>query len=404
MRDAAWKEEQTVDLGHRDVFSSTGGARAGLNVLDSRPPASSPSRVSIEDAPEPEIATPQGWRPWGELHVGDEVFGSDGRTTVVTDAYERGRQPTYRVRFSDGSYSVVDGDQPWLLRQRGGKYADWRDLTMTTAELLLANLQAPTYADGRSRGWRFTIPMAGPIQYPTMDLPVEPYTLGALIANGGLTGSSATLTTPDHEVVTRIRRHYAIPAWRPSAPGEVCARGTVRGTIASIRRLGLDVHSADKFIPATYLRGDVEQRVALLQGLMDGDGASRGARRASVLYFTSSEALVREMRELVTSLGGTASARWYTRPGRRPEASMGLMLPRIIEPFHTSAKRRGVPQKVTQPRRAIVGVQPHGEGRIRSFSVAAPDGLYVVGRDHVLTHNGTSWPMSPTSSVSTRPC
>jgi hypothetical protein len=404
MRETARQEEHIVDLGQRDMSSSIARATACLNVLDSWSPAPSPGRVGIEDVPEQEIATPQGWRRRGELHVGDEVFGSDGRTTVVTDAYERGRRPTYRVRFSDGSSSVVDGDQRWLVRQRGGKYANWRDLTMTTAELLSANLQAPTYADGRSRGWRFTIPMTGPIQYPTMDPPIEPYTLGALIANGGLTGSSATLTTPDPEVVARIRRHYAIPAWRPSAPGEVCARGAVLGAIAPIRRLGLDVHSADKFIPPMYLRGDVEQRVALLQGLMDGDGASRGAQRASVLYFTSSEALVRDMRELVTSLGGTAMARWYKRSDRRPEAVMALMLPKGIEPFHTSAKRRGVPRKVTQPRRAIVAVQPSGDMHVRRFSVAAPDRLYVAGRDHVLTHNGTSCPMSSTSSVSTRPC
>jgi hypothetical protein len=109
------------------------------------------------------------------------------------------------------------------------------------------------------------------------------------------------------------------------------------------------------------------------------------------------------MRELVTSLGGTAMARWYKRSDRRPEAVMALMLPKGIEPFHTSAKRRGVPRKVTQPRRAIVGVQPSGDMHVRRFSVAAPDRLYVAGRDHVLTHNGTSWPMSCTSSVSTRP-
>jgi hypothetical protein len=228
---------------------------------------------------------------------------------------------------------------------------------MTTAELLSANLQAPTYADGRGRGWRYTIPMTAPVEHAPRDLPVEPYTLGALIANGGLTGHSAMLTTPDGEVVARVRLHYAIPAWRPSAPGEVCASGAVLGLIGAIRRLGLDVHSADKFIPSAYLLASVQQRIALLQGLMDGDGGDRGPHRASVHYFTSSEALVRDMRQLVTGLGGTASARWHSRPGRRPEAVMDLMLPAAIEPFYTSAKSRGTPRKMTQPRRAVVSDQ-----------------------------------------------
>lgn len=339
--------------------------------------------------PEEEVPTPQGWRQWRELHVGDQVFGSDGRPTLVTDVYERGLRRTFRVCFSDGSVSLADSDHVWCVRHRGGKYARWKEMTMTTAELFSADLHAPTFADGRGRGWRYTIPMTASVEHPAKDLPVEPYTLGSLIANGGLTGSSATLTTPDRDVIARIRHHYAVPAWRPSAPGEVCARGAVRGVIADIRRLGLDVRSADKFIPSVYLRGSVEQRIALLQGLMDGDGAGRGPRRASVQYFTSSESLVRDMRELVTSLGGTAGARWYTRPGRAPEAVMDLMLPATINPFHTSAKRRGVARKPTEPRRALVSVEPVGHRHARSIIVLAPDRMYLIGRDHIVTPDGT---------------
>lgn len=70
---------------------------------------------------------------------------------------------------------------------------------------------------------------------------------------------------------------------------------------------------------------------------------------------------------------------------------MHLMLPAAIEPFYTSAKRRGVPRKPTHPRRAIVAVEPTGNRHIRSLSVAARDRLFVVGRDHVVTSNGTSW-------------
>jgi hypothetical protein len=123
---------------------------------------------------------------------------------------------------------------------------------------------------------------------------------------------------------------------------------------------------------------------------MDGDGGDRGPHRASVHYFTSSEALVRDMRQLVTGLGGTASARWHSRPGRRPEAVMDLMLPAAIEPFYTSAKSRGTPRKMTQPRRAVVSVRPSGERCARSLSVAASDRLYLMGRDHIVTQNTPS--------------
>ena len=64
--------------------------------------------------------------------------------------------------------------------------------------------------------------------------------------------------------------------------------------------------AADKFIPHPYLLGSVEQRVALLQGLMDTDGTVNIANN-QLRYTTISERLAQDVRELVHSLGGTVS-------------------------------------------------------------------------------------------------
>ena len=83
---------------------------------------------------------------------------------------------------------------------------------------------------------------------------------------------------------------------------------------------------------------------------------------------------------------------------------MDLMLPATIDPFHTSAKRRGVARKLTEPRRALVSVQPAGHRHARSIIVLAPDRMYLVGRDHIVTRNGTSSSTLRTTSANTQRC
>jgi len=246
--------------------------------------------------------------------------------------------------------------------------------------------------------------MTAPIQHSHRSLPVEPYTLGALIANGSLTNGSAQISTPDPAVIERIRQHYRVPAWDPALAqaGGYCPHASVRMLIGAIRALGLDVHSGEKFIPSEYLLGSVDQRVALLQGLMDCDGSSEGSSSRRVRYSTSSRRLAEDMRELVASLGGTANIHWYARAGQADEGHVGIMLPETIEPFHTPAKRRGKARKHTEPRRAIVSVERVEDREIRCISVAAAGHLYVVGRDHIVTHN-TQFLINIAYNVRSRP-
>jgi replicative DNA helicase len=323
------------------------------------------------------VPTPSGMRRWGDLVEGDYVFGSDGKPTKVVGIYDRGVLPTYRVTFSDDSFLDTDGDHIWTVMYRYGKHREWATKEITTAELAASDLRL-------GAEYRFTIPMCSPVEYPERDLSIEPYTLGALIANGHLK-RSAVLTTPDLAVVTRIRQHHDVTEHK--TPQGACSRYCVRGLMKDLRRLGLTVLSGDKFIPNEYLEASVDQRVALLQGLMDGDGSARAERR-SVLYFTSSRRLADDVVRLVTSLGGTAKQSWLQRPGASPEGKLSIMLPDGIEPFSTERKNSQPTMRYrTEPRRAIVDVRPVDPQPIRCITVDAADSLYVVGEQHIVTHN-----------------
>lgn len=333
------------------------------------------------------VPTPDGWRRWGDLKTGDRIFGRSGDPVQVTAIFDRGTLPAYRVTFSDESSIDVDGDHLWTVRDSApgqGTYGRRTWVTVSTAELAGHELKL-------SRGWRFHIPMADAARYDAHpSLPLDPYTVGALISNGSLVGYACQLTTPDRAVIARIEgAGIAITPIKDATPG-VCPRYHLPGIHGITRDLGMRVHSKEKRIPATYLVAEVPHRIALLQGLMDGDGGNRDATRRSVSYFTSSQGLANDVRELVNSLGGTGIVKRYDRGEKGIEYTVRILLPSSVEPFSTLRKGADHGTRTVrnlQPKRAIVSIEPIGDREIRCITVNAPDHLYLIGHSYTVTHN-----------------
>lgn len=327
---------------------------------------------------ETEVPTPRGWRRWGDLEAGDLVFGRDGSSTEVLEVYDRGVLETYRVTFSDESSVLVDGDHLWTVRDSSNGRR-WGNLETRA----LADLEFK-----RERGYRFHIPMAAPLERTPLELPLDPYVVGALISNGSMTGTGTQLTTPDLEVAARVSSVVQCNKIK-DVDSSICDRYSLPGLTAVTRALGMRVGSLEKRIPAQYLEGSLEQRSSLLHGLMDGDGAARDSSRRSVSYFTSSVGLARDVSELVTSLGGTGIVKQYDRGSRGLEYAVRILLPSSVSPFSTA--RRGSAgtssMRNLQPKRAIVSVVLEGSSPIRCIRVAARDSLYLIGRQHIVTHN-----------------
>ena len=87
-------------------------------------------------------------------------------------------------------------------------------------------------------------------------------------------------------------------------------KATIRDNalVGHIEKLGLLGRPAQaKFVPDLYKHGSVEQRFALLRGLIDSDGTV--TTTGSVSFSTTSIQLARDVQELVWSLGGLARSR-----------------------------------------------------------------------------------------------
>lgn len=319
------------------------------------------------------VLTPDGWREIGHLEMGDEIIGSDGRATEVVGIYDRGELPVYRVRFNDGAEVVCDADHLWRVRASKG----W--VTYSTRSLM----EDKTLQDAQGVN-RYQVPLVEPIQHPWVDLPVDPYLLGALIANGHLQGTPRIASNDEH---VRARVMASGETIKESTSSTSTASGlSVHDIRDRLRVLGLyGKRSGEKFVPSSYLFASEMQRRYLLAGLLDCDGSSGKETN----YHTTSHQLALDVQALVRSLGGVARVHSYprTHPDGRPYTmhAVGILL--AENPF-TTPRKAAIWKAPTKRSRRMVSITPEGKSQVRCIKVAADDALYVTS-DYVVTHNTT---------------
>ncbi len=352
------------------------------------------------------VLTPSGFRPIGDLEVGDLVVGSNGEPTPVLGVYPQGQKKIYRLTTQDGASTLCSEDHLWAVktpydRRRG---APWR---VVETKKMVGRLRTAHYR-------RYELPMlAGPVAMPERAVAIDPYALGLLLGDGCLTGSTTpSFATEDPALVEALET--TIPGikarWR-GGPDYVLNRVREPGTSITVanpitdaaRRLGLDgASSHTKFVPNEYLNNSAAVRLALLQGLLDSDGGpvTQRSRTCRVQYSTTSEQLRDDVIGLVRSLGGVAYARTRPFEGRRPGRANGrdvhyrhdshvvdIRLPAGIEPFRLKRKleKYGV-SGGGRPMRFVDRIEPAGTDEAVCIQVAAADSLYVT-EDFLLTHN-----------------
>ena len=99
-----------VPTGFADLDTLTNGLHPGqMMIVAARPGI---GKALALDTP---LTTPSGWTTMGEVAVGDQLIGADGRPIAVVAATEVlvGR-PCFEVEFSDGEVIVADAEHQWL--------------------------------------------------------------------------------------------------------------------------------------------------------------------------------------------------------------------------------------------------------------------------------------------------
>ena len=356
------------------------------------------------------IPTPDGWRRIAEIEAGDQVFGADGRAYEVEATSEVFiGEPCYRLTFSDGTSVVASGDHLWLTRHRFRPWACARvtgsgnggrpRMGVVTTEQIAVSVRTAR-ADGGVE-YNHGIAVAAPLDTPSVDLPLDPYLLGAWLGDGAT--AAARLTCGDEDVghfvaeVQRVvggepvrRRDHT--AW---ALGLTTGRGGRREVKvqAVLRRLGV---LGDKHVPEAYLWAGTEQRRSLLQGLMDTDGTITPTGRSGAVScdFTSTRrALAEGVLQLVRSLGmkATLLERFATLNGRNIGACYRVQFTAGADdaPFRLARKAARLPASVGRRSRTlkIIACEPVDSVPTRCLKVGSPDRLFLCGPGMTATHN-----------------
>ena len=368
------------------------------------------------------IATPNGWTTLGRLRVGDQVFDERGKpcnVTYVSPVFV-GRR-CWRLRFADGSTIVADDEHRWITRHsyrpwkpqqrptwrnasgRGGR---WYSDVVTTRQIAESVLRPRT--DG-VREHNHKLLVAGALELPPVNLPIPPYVLGYWLGNGHSAAAIVTLAQSDTmQIGSEIESELGF-AWKAkgqssgNAPQFGLSRGNRhnRDRAASVqhglRHLGV---LGDKHIPEMYLWASREQRLALLQGLMDSDGtssnhASRHGGSPRCYFDVMNERLARGALALVRSLGFKATIREdvATLHGRAigPCWSISFNAYREDLPFRLPRKLERLTPRPGKPSRsssnAIVACDEVPSVPTMCIQVDSPSHLFLAGEGLTPTHN-----------------
>jgi len=343
------------------------------------------------------VLSNNGWVKMKNLKVGDKIFTQDGTETKIKGIFPQGKRNLFRFTFDDGSEVVADSEHRWSVMtpvnrfsksfndtKRYGKiypnktYGTYH--TMTTLELI------ERFGSHPNQSQRCAIPVVKPIQFSARKTIIDPYLLGLILGDASITRNNIQFCGIDPEL------HQAFGKLARARTGKSKVPVSKINLNKECVELGLMGHRAwEKFIPKDYLWNSVENRIAILQGLMDTDGTIGEMCRME--YCTTSPQLAEDVKFIVQSLGGKCEIKerftQYTHKGEKKRGRKSYrVIPKIqdINIFRLKRKAEKFYNVRYAKERLIYSIEQIEDGKSICLSVDHPSELFVV-KDFIVTHN-----------------
>lgn len=374
------------------------------------------------------VFTPNGRKRIGDLKIGDYVIGSDGKKCSVLGVFPQGIKDLYRVTFNDHTSVLVCENHLFSVKSKSfgdntkGNHKN-NGIVLSVGEMLNKELSLEingnknnlnkiykfkTYYKDGSGNNKWQIPVVKPIEFLENELPLNPYLLGLILGDGGITTRCVNFTSKDKEIINYIKevlpKNIEIVKKKNTKYDYNIKKieGSTNIVIKILKKLNLmGCSSHNKFIPENFKYTSIENRLEILRGLMDTDGTCNVSKKGvfeGTEFSTVSEILCDDVIEIVHSLGGIArkSSRIpkYTYKGEKKEGKksyrINIKLPTGMIPFKVKRKYDlYISPKKYKVGRYIKDIKFEGQGDAVCISVDSPDKLYVT--EHcIVTHNTTS--------------
>ena len=364
------------------------------------------------------IYTPTGTKKICELTIGDKVIGSNGEPCNVSGVFPQPKQEIYEITFNDHVKIKTDASHLWSVTsasygKNSNKNVIKKYINLSTKQMydggkitikgrgynINKNYEVETYYKYPNGNNKWQIPIVKPIEfYNNVELPIDPYLLGVCLGDGHFTKNNTCSIEMCKDDFEEMLDSFEL---KPIGLTSKLKGGKIHfGEILNELELH-NTRSHTKFIPDIYKYSSIEDRLAILQGLMDTDGhcmLSKNGVFQGTEYSTVSERLCDDVAEIVHTLGGicrkSSKRGAYIKNGVKVECRivyrLNIKLSNDMNPFRLKRKA----DAYNQPKKYSVGryiknIEKVGEDYTTCISVDANDKLYVA--EHcIVTHNTSS--------------
>ncbi|HVZ17485.1 MAG TPA: LAGLIDADG family homing endonuclease, partial [Terriglobales bacterium] len=337
------------------------------------------------DCDTPVLTANRGWVRHGDLKAFDRVFAPSGeQVRVIANTGPQLGTNCFAVRTCDGAEVVASEQHLWTVLQKRklrisgtvARRVDYVAHIVSTSDL--------------GKPWAI-LPRNGALQLPNADLPVDPYVLGVWLGDGTTGSPNVTSGLEDcDEMAALLGSHVAVHKRRHANAVTLALGNGIRfkrgsnGFSNALRALGV---WKDKHVPEAYLKASPDQRLALLQGLMDTDGY---CNLRGTAYFTSiNQRLADAVAHLVRSLGKRATTRIKTMAvNGEPYQVFEVTFQALgLKPFRLQRKLARCGRETFTVERRVRSVTPVPSRPVNCIQVVG--GNYLAGRELVPTHNSS---------------
>lgn len=240
------------------------------------------------------VLTVNGWVNHGELTVGEYVFGLDGKPKKIL-AENNETKCTHTIKFTDGSEFDSHYNHIWILENKAGEKQQY-----SIADLLKVPLK-------NTERYLFYLPKHEIIKFDKKPQSVNPFLLGFWLGDGK--SKDGVICKPKKQldaVCAKLKSFgYNIGDYW-SMHNYDLSYCTIYGLITKLKELNL---YNNKHIPSDYLFCGEKQRLELLAGLIDSDGAvfydnrTEGKARVRVTFINTNYNLIEGVKFICDTFG-----------------------------------------------------------------------------------------------------
>jgi len=343
-----------------------------------------------------EIYTPSGNKKIEDLKIGSYVMGSQGKPVKVKGIYRQGFKSIYELKFSDGNTVYCDNSHLWKIYTSEGNEFVMSSRDIANDKHIFNDKGCEVWIDN-GKGMDYINPPK---------VPIDPYIMGLIISNGNFNASTALfrLNNNKSETILPYMDKYEITKGYENS-------NNTNFKIKVEENLFIDLGLNDsirfperKIIHEEYFRGSLNDRLELLQGILDCkpfifiDRNDITGLRVKIKSKILSEQLCR----LIISLGGAAytveipkgDINLYRNLYNKPkfERFVYFSFPKEIKPFKSKVnldKYNKLPDRKYLKRRLVSCRTLRHKKETICIKVDAKDSLFMLPNG-ILTHNTTS--------------